>query len=493
MPLPLTTPWYREMTRHHWWVVIVATLGWLFDGMDQRLFVLARTPALRDLLPGLSEVEITAHAGYVTMIFIFGWATGGLIFGMLGDRIGRVRTMMLTILLYAAFTGLSAFARGWWDFAFFRFLCGIGIGGEYAAGVALVAEVVPARARPYCLGLLQGLGALGHLIASWISIYLGPQSDFHGVAGWRVLFVLGILPAVLAVLVRLRLRESDSWLVARDNARKAAVARRAGSVDWVQGQLGDFTAIFRDRRLRFHLLIGMLLGLAGQTGLWGIGYWTPELIRNAQLELVRDQVVAQKSVAAPEIARIQSLNLNQLALATVGDESGAKVMASQWRMESDRLVGRGTLLQDIAGMFGIYAFTFFTARVGRRPAFILAYLLALGATTWTFGRLSKPGDVYWMLPMLGFCVSSIYGGFAIYFPELFPTRLRSTGIGFCYNVARYITALGPLTLGKLAVLYAGMGFAVPLRPAAITLSSIFLVGVVTVFFAPETKDKPLPE
>jgi MFS family permease len=132
------------------------------------------------LLPGLTEVELTTHAGYVTMIFIFGWATGGLIFGMLGDRIGRARTMMLTILIYAAFTGLSALAREWWDFALFRFLCGIGIGGEYAAGVALVAEVVPTRARPYCLGLLQGLGALGHLLASWISIYLGPESDFMG-------------------------------------------------------------------------------------------------------------------------------------------------------------------------------------------------------------------------------------------------------------------------------------------------------------------------
>ena len=128
----MAIPWYREMTRYHWWVVIVATLGWLFDGMDQRLFVLARTPALRELVPGLSEAELTAHAGYITMIFIFGWATGGLIFGMLGDRIGRTRTMMLTILIYAAFTGLSAFAQAWWDFALFRFLCGIGVAARSA-------------------------------------------------------------------------------------------------------------------------------------------------------------------------------------------------------------------------------------------------------------------------------------------------------------------------------------------------------------------------
>src|SRR6266540_1381308 len=152
--------WWREMTRYHWWVFAVATLGWLFDSMDQRLFVLARTPALQELLPQASQAEISKHAGLATAIFIFGWATGGLVFGLFGDRWGRTRTMMITILLYSLFTGLSALSTTWWDFALYRFLCGAGIGGEYAAGVALVAEVMPERARPYCLGLLQGLAAL---------------------------------------------------------------------------------------------------------------------------------------------------------------------------------------------------------------------------------------------------------------------------------------------------------------------------------------------
>src|SRR5262249_24836387 len=156
-------PWWREMTRYHWWVLLVATLGWLFDSMDQRLFVLARTPPLHDLLPEASDSKVAEDAAYATAIFIFGWATGGLVFGILGDRWGRARTMMVTILLYSLFTGLSALATAWWDFALYRFLCGMGIGGEYAAGVALVAEVVPDRARPYCLGLLQGLAALGQV------------------------------------------------------------------------------------------------------------------------------------------------------------------------------------------------------------------------------------------------------------------------------------------------------------------------------------------
>jgi MFS family permease len=452
--------------------------------MDQRLFVLARTPALRDLMPGVSEAALTQYAGYATMIFILGWATGGLIFGLLGDRWGRTRTMMITILVYAAFTGFSALSRSWWDFALFRFLCGIGIGGEYAAGVALVAEVVPSRARPYCLGLLQGLGALGHLGGSYLSLFIGPQTTIGGMAGWRVLFLIGILPALLVVLIRLRLREPERWLRARDQAA-------AGAGDEWHRQMGDFREIFRSKTLRYHLIVGMLLGMAGQTGLWGIGYWTPELIRTAMLDQRKTEYIQQSNSVNAEQLRRSSID--QLAQTVTANRDEAQKLAAQWKGASDKLVGHGTLLQDIAGMFGIYAFTFFTARVGRRKAFTLSYLLAFGATVLTFGMLHSPKHVYWMLPLLGFCVSSVYGGFAIYFPELFPTRLRSTGVGFCYNVARYITALGPLTLGKLTLLYAGMGYATPLRPAAITLSSIFFVGVIAVIFAPETKDKPLPE
>jgi hypothetical protein len=435
--------WWREMTGYHWWVLLVATLGWLFDSMDQRLFVLARTPALRELLPDAADAHLADYAGYATAIFILGWATGGLVFGLLGDRWGRTRTMMATILLYSLFTGLSALAVRWWDFALYRFLCGMGIGGEYAAGVALVAEVMPERARPYCLGLLQGLAALGQVAGSAVSLAIGPQAEIAGVAGWRWLFLVGVLPALLVVVIRLSLREPESWLRARGELDK---------------QLGDLGEIVRDRRWRFHTLVGMTLGIAGQIGIWGIGFWTPELIRGSLLESRPPEVTVQ-----------------------------------QWKAVEDRFVGLGTLLQDLAGMLGIYAFTLVTAHLGRRWTFAAAYLLALGATLLTFGRLREAGDVYWMVPLLGFCVSSVFGGFAIYFPELYPTRLRSTGTGLCYNVARYVTALGPLTLGKLTLLYASLGYALPLRPAAMTLAGVFLVGVLVLPFAPETKGRPLPD
>jgi MFS family permease len=467
------------MTGYHWWVLLVATLGWLFDSMDQRLFVLARTPALRELLPHVREDHLPNYAGYATAIFILGWATGGLVFGLVGDRWGRTRTMMVTILLYSAFTGLSALAQSWWDFALYRFLCGMGIGGEYAAGVALVAEVMPDRARPYCLGLLQGLAALGQVAGSALSLLIGPQAEIEGVAGWRLLFIIGVLPALLVVLIRLSVREPESWLRARDQAHH--------SIDKLHQQVGDLREIFRDRRWRYHTLIGMTLGMAGQIGLWGIGFWTPELIRGSLLEARRQSVPATGGMDSGR------LSIAELAALVTTNPEQARALDQRWKAEDDRIVGRGTLLQDLAGMLGIYAFTLVTARLGRRWTFAIAYVLALTATVLTFGWLRAATDVYWMIPLLGFCVSSVYGGFAIYFPELYPTRLRSTGTGFCYNVARYITALGPLTLGKLSLLYGSLGHGMPLRPAAITLAAIYLLGVFVLPFAPETKGKPLPD
>ena len=141
-------PWYLLLTRYHWFVLVVAALGWLFDTMDQQLFNLARTPAITELLgSGASKTEIDAYGAYATSIFILGWATGGLFFGILGDRIGRARVMLLTILIYSLFTGLSALSVTVWDFAFYRFLTGLGVGGEFAVGVALVAEVMPTSAN----------------------------------------------------------------------------------------------------------------------------------------------------------------------------------------------------------------------------------------------------------------------------------------------------------------------------------------------------------
>jgi len=152
--------WWRELTPYQWFVFLVASLGWLFDTMDQQLFTMARKPAvtrLLDVAPGdpTATGRVDEYGGYATTVFMIGWAIGGIVFGILGDKVGRAKTMMMTVLFYSAFTGLSALSTGIWDFAFYRFLTGLGVGGQFAVGVALVAEVMSDRARPFALGWLQ--------------------------------------------------------------------------------------------------------------------------------------------------------------------------------------------------------------------------------------------------------------------------------------------------------------------------------------------------
>jgi MFS family permease len=504
MNLSMSQPrtWYYELNSYQWWVLLVATLGWLFDSMDQQLFILARSPALHDLLPGASETQIANYAAVATSILILGWATGGLIFGLLGDRWGRARTMTATIVLYSLFTGLSALSTTWWDFALYRFLCGLGIGGEYAAGVALVAEVMPERARPYCLGLLQGLSALGHVAGSLVSLWIGPQSQLCGLAGWRCLFLVGVGPALLAVIIRWRLEEPESWLNARKLALKSHTPRATPATatpsDELHNQLGDLGEILRSRLLKFHVAVGMALAVCGQIGLWGIGYWTPELIRDSQQELRRVQLASSQIVAAASAGTTPkphspSLDRVELTLQNSPNDADTKPPDATWRAAEDRLVAWGTVLQDTAGMCGICAFAMLTTHVGRRRAFAASYLVAFVSTVFTFSSLRTATDVYWMMPLLGFSISSVYGGYAVYFPELFPTRLRSTGVALCYNAARYLTAFGPLLLGRLSDAFAHSGIGLPLRGAAVTLASVYLLGLVATYFAPETHGRPLAQ
>jgi MFS family permease len=428
-----TGPWYKALTGYHWWVLIVASLGWMFDTMDQRIFVLARGPAMRDLLPaGMAGADVTWYSGLATAIFMLGWASGGLFFGILGDRWGRAKTMMLTILIYSGFTGLSALSRNQWDFMAYRFLTGLGVGGEFAAGVTLVAEVMPDAARAHALGMLQALSAIGNVIGSAISFIVLPL-------GWRWMFTVGIIPALLVVGVFRRMKEPEAWQKVRDSVTRGGDKK----------QLGSMADLWGNTRWRRNTIIGLLLAISGVVGLWGIGFWSPELIREALKDLPLEQ--------------------------------------RNW------YVSLGTLLQDVGAFLGISAFTVVTAKVGRRPAFVISFLLGLAATVMTFGLLHKPSDVLWMVPLMGFCTLLVFGGYSIYFPELYPTRLRSSGVGFCYNVGRIIAALGPFTLGGLTVFFRDAGFATPFRAAAISLSSVYLVGAVAVLFAPETQGQPLPE
>lgn len=442
-------PWYRILNRYHWWILIVAALGWLFDTMDQRLFLLARKPAMKELLGASAlDADVTYYSGIATAVFLIGWATGGLIFGVLGDRWGRARTMLLTILIYSFCTGLSALSQHWWDFTIYRFFTGLGVGGEFAAGVALVAEVMPAAARPQALGFLQSLSVVGNIGGSMISFALLPN--------WRWMFVCGIAPALLVVAVRRKLKEPDSW-------REARAAEAVGEAP----ASGSIPELLSDRRWRRHTVIGVLLALAGVVGLWGVGFWTPELTGYVVEQEHRPRLVEQFSVDEPRVAQ---------ELASI----------------KGRVASTMTALQDVGAFFGISLFTYLAARMGRRWAFAAAYTLALAATLIVFGGMRSQSQVWWMGPLLGFANLSVFGGFAIYFPELFPTRLRSTGTGFCYNVARYLAAAAPFTLGYLQGAFHEAGFTEPFRAAAITVSMLYLLGLAVLPFAPETKGQPLP-
>jgi MFS family permease len=443
-------PWWRQMSRYHWLVLAIATMSWTFDCMDQRFFNIVRQPALRSLLygrqvnapnaPPLSDEQRTTVQFYgriATGMLLLGWAIGGFFFGMLGDRIGRIKTMMITISVYAGFTGLSALSVAWWDFIAYRFLMGLGIGGLFAAAVAMVAEVVPGPARPHALGLLQALSTTGNIIGSAVTIYLKPQSTLFGIENWRWVFSIGILPALLVILIQKKLHEPESWQRAKSRASED-----------LHKQLGAWHDLFSPG-LRRNTLVGLALAVAGVIGLWGIAFFSPELVRDG---------------------------LRSLPKAT-----------------QDRYVGIGLMLQDIGAFFGVYFFTILATRLGRKPAFGLCFIAAFIATAAIFQLLRQPNQVFWMTPILGFWTLSVFGGYAIYFPELYPTRLRSSGVGFCYNVGRIIAAGVLFGSAYVVQMLQGLGVAEPFRVGSVLFACLYILGIVALLWAPETRNRPLPE
>jgi MFS family permease len=434
--------WYKDLNRYHWFVLSVAIMGWMFDTMAQQLFNLARRSAIQELTNATGP-ELGKLAGISTSIFMIGWGLGGIYFGVLGDRLGRAKTMMITILCYTVFTGLSVLSTGFWDFNVYRFLCGLGVGGQFAVGVALVAEVVPERARPYALGMVQAFSAIGNMLAALTGIVLGLMEQQGAIVGaWRYLFLAGAVPAPLALVIFKKLKEPDQWLKARAEKKK----------------MGSFGELLSDPRWRRNAIVGLLLAFAGVVGLWGIGFFSYDLLRG----------VLERSF------RAQGLS---------GAELAGKL--TLW-------IGITSLLQNGGAFFGIQAFTWLTQRTSRKAAFAVSFVAAMLMTAYTFGQVQQLSDIFWMIPLMGFCQLALFGGYAIYLPELFPTRLRSTGTSFCYNCGRVIAAAGPLTLGYLTSdVFAGK--AEPMRWAGVSMCLVFLVGLAALPFAPETKGKPLPE
>jgi len=455
------------MTGYHWWVLFVGSMCWLFDCMDARIFALSRQPALTQLLaaftagmtPDQAKLVVLQHGDYATAAMMVGWAFGGLFFGIVGDKWGRVRTLSTSVFVYSLFTGLSGLSQTWYDFCLWRFLMGCGIGGAFATAATLIAETLPAHLRALALGSFQALSALGNITGSAVSTWLLPPNQpvnflhlgWH-IPGWRLIFGFGILPSVLIVLIMRTIREPEQWHAARRTAKEQ-----------LDRQMGDLKSMIRHPRWRRNAIVGVLLGVAGAVGLWGVGFYTPELISEA----LKD--------ATPK--------------------------------EVNFVRGFGTMLQDCGAFVGIFFFTFLALRMGRRAAFAICFVLAFAVVAFVFLQLNSARQAFWMTPMVGFVTLSVFGGYAIYFPEIFPTRLRATGTAICYNVARVFTAAIIVTQAPMksffnnlfadaqsgtAKFFASIGALTPFRAVAVVMCTIYFVGLVALIWAPETKDKPLP-
>lgn len=435
---PPSLAWYRGLDRYCWIVLIIAGLGWLFDTMDQNLYNLVRAPSLVELLRPLYSTKaeldraVADKSGIITSIFLLGWSAGGFIFGILGDRLGRTRTMVLTILIYALFTGLSGLAHSWQIYALTRFMTALGVGGEWAAGAALVAETFPARSRPMALGLLQALSAVGNMMAALITLAL-PNLEVN----WRWAYFVGAAPALLVLWVRTAVKEPPQW-------------RQAKAQETIGHEMGRVGDLFRNKIIRQHTIAATLLATAGVGMLWGIAYFSPDMMRG---ELLRGGVEQHR----------------------VG-----------------RLISFTFLVQQAGAFVGAYTFAIVADRVNRRIAFTLWFALAWAAILGFFWGIQGAGSSAFsrsmlLAPLLGFFTLGPFAGYTIYFPELFPTRLRATGCGFCYNAARVLAATAPFVLGDLRTRLGGFA------QAASVVSFVIVLGFVGAWLGPETKGKPLPE
>ncbi len=397
---------------------------------------------------------IKQYAGYATSIFVLGWATGGLIFGAVGDNIGRAKTLTMTVFIYSVCTGLSAFSQGWLDFAIYRFLTGLGVGGVFGLAVALVADSVPDGARTGALGMLQALSAVGNITAGVIAMVLGNMASSGVIEDgnmWKYMFLVGALPAFLCVFIQIRLKEPEKWVKARESGRLTGV------------RFGSYAVLLGEARWRKPALFGMLLCVAGIIGLWGIGFFSPELVGGVITQSLREAGVPESEIGG---------------------------RAGYWK-------GMNMIVQNAGSFCGMIAFTILAQRIGRKPAFAIGFVAATVTTIAYFQLFNGIQDI-WMSFFMGACQLGLFAGFAIYLPELFPMNLRSTGTSFCYNVGRFVAASGPFILGNLQALFAADAVTPTekldaFRDACSYMSIIFLVGLIALLFLPETKGRPLPE
>jgi len=415
----------RDLSPQQWKSGIAAWLGWLFDGLDMHLYVLVATPFVAELLEvAEKDPQVGQYSSWIQAAFLFGWALGGGFFGRIGDRLGRSRALMLTILTYALFTGLSFFARTWWQLLIFRFLAALGIGGEWAVGASLLSETWPRRWRPWLAAVLQTGVNLGVMLAALASFLLAGSP--------RAVFLVGVLPALLVLWIRRAVPETEEWQGAK---------RRATQVE------PSFRELFRGSVRRTTVLTLLVCALS-LTAHWAFLFWFVQQLRNLpELSAWSD----------PEKSRLQSVVFWVVILASIAGNFLAAWLA--------RWLG---YRRAIAGL-------------------CLAYWLSMLVTYCVPRDLES---LWYGLAAIGLC-QGVFALFTMYLPPLFPTLLRTTGAGFCYNIGRVFAAGGPFVIGFVTATAGGSSGALMRVMAWLALVPLG-AALLARFVLRETRGRTLP-
>jgi len=465
---PANLKWNQGISNYQWLVLVIASLGWVFDVFEGQVFVASMNDAMPQLLGTTSadiddgtKKAIASWNNYAMASFLLGGAFGGILFGMLSDKIGRSKTMIYTILFYSVFTCITAFANAPWQMVALRFLVAMGVGGEWAVASAMVAEVMPKRSRPVMGSIFHASSVFGTLMAVAVGYFIISR-QVMGDNTWRLGFLIGVVPALLTVFIRWKLREPDQWVQAQERAKTDATQKT-----------GSLSALFQTAYLR-NTIVAVALATIGLTTFWGCHiYGKDTLKRRAEQQVLVDAGLADVNWAAASDAE-------------KGQRTEA-LKAEKDTIKQEEMIGM-FLTMVLGGGLGLVLFGSISDVLGRKGAFVFYHLGGLISAILLFYVLA-PGEysravLMLFLPVFGFLTLGMHAGYAVYFPELFPTRLRGTGTGFCFNAGRIGSAAAILASGLLSW--------TPTQSSTYMIP-LFGVGVVVTLLAKETRGEELPE
>jgi len=478
--------WYTGITKYQWLVLAICLIGWMFDIFEGQIFVASMNEAMPSFLtetdPELRKSQAEFYNQVALVTFLLGGTLGGVVFGMMSDRIGRKKTMAYSILFYSFFTWMTAFSGAWWHLALLRFFVAIGVGGQWAVASAFVAETFPSKARAHAASIFHAFGAFGTLLAAFVgALLLGNAAVLTwcetsslmtwahhwfepATLPWRLCFALGLIPSILVFFIFAWLKEPESWRAAKEQAKKDSTQK--------VGSIGDLFA----KSTRRSTIIGVTLAAIGMATFWGVHIRGKDALRLA----AEGQMVVEVETV--------------VETGTDGEEkiTHKKVYNDEQRSELKRWEMLGMVISTLGLIFGQLYFGPLSQRIGRKNTFIVfhvgAFLISLVVFQYIPNTPNAVVALYILLPIFGFFTAGMHAGYAVYFPELFPTRLRGTGTGFCFNMGRF--AASPFLLITGWMVTAG-GFT--LMGALTVLSFLYLLGPVAILFAKETRGQELME